>query len=76
MTNFAQHLTTAATEDPDRLAVGLDDQELNYAELERGAAHAAGLLRAKGRPRIVPGPASLNGSGSLSGRESVSTVVL
>jgi long-chain acyl-CoA synthetase len=48
VTNFAEHLTAAAAEDPDRPAVKLDDQELSYGELERYAAHAAGLLRSKG----------------------------
>ncbi len=48
MTNFAEHLTAAAAEDPDHPAVRLDDQELSYGELERYAAGAAGLLRSKG----------------------------
>jgi long-chain acyl-CoA synthetase len=48
VTNFAQHLATAAAEDPSRPALKLDDQALSYGEFERFAAQAAGLLRAKG----------------------------
>ncbi len=48
MTNFAQALTAATAEEPDRPAVKLDDVVLTYAELDGSAARAAGLLRAKG----------------------------
>ena len=48
MTNFAQELTAAAAEQPDRPAVKLDDAVLPYAALEGAAARAAGLLREKG----------------------------
>ncbi len=48
MTNFAQALTAAAAEEPDRPAVKLDDAVLTYAELDGSATRAAGLLRAKG----------------------------
>jgi long-chain acyl-CoA synthetase len=48
MTNLAELLTDGASRSPERAAVRLDDHELSYAELDRAAARAAGLLRAKG----------------------------
>ncbi|MFZ0041251.1 MAG: long-chain fatty acid--CoA ligase [Solirubrobacteraceae bacterium] len=48
MTNFAQRLSAAAADAPDRAAVKLDDIELTYAELDRAVAAAAGLLRSRG----------------------------
>ena len=52
MTNFAQELSAAAAEDPERPAVKLDDIVLSYGALDAGVARAAGLLRAKG---VQPG---------------------
>jgi long-chain acyl-CoA synthetase len=52
MTNFAQQLTDAATEDGERPAVKLDDLTLTYAQLEASAAAVAGLLREHG---VEPG---------------------
>jgi long-chain acyl-CoA synthetase len=48
MTNFAEQLSAAAREAPDRPAVKLDDVVLSYALLDAGVARAAGLLRARG----------------------------
>ncbi len=48
MSNFAEVLTTAAAESPDRPAVKLDDTVLNYAALDGAASLAAGMLRAHG----------------------------
>ena len=48
MTNFAQQLSAAAAADPDRPAVKLDDHVLSYADLDRAAGLAAGLLHSKG----------------------------
>src|SRR5215216_7474790 len=52
MTNFAEELSAAVPEDPERPAVKLDDIVLNYAALDAGVARAAGLLRSKG---VEPG---------------------
>jgi long-chain acyl-CoA synthetase len=48
MTNFAEQLSLAAADDPNRPAVKLDDIALSYGELDASVARAAGLLRAKG----------------------------
>ena len=48
MSNFAEVLSAAAAESPDRPAVKLDDTVLNYAALDGAAALAAGMLRAHG----------------------------
>jgi long-chain acyl-CoA synthetase len=48
MTNFAQHLASAAQEDGERPAVKLDDITLTYGMLQQGASRAAGLLRSRG----------------------------
>src|SRR5215211_6032412 len=52
MTNFAEQLSAAAAEDPERPAVKLDDIVLSYGALDQAAARAAGLLRARG---VQPG---------------------
>jgi long-chain acyl-CoA synthetase len=52
MPNLADLLTRAAEQHGDRIALKLDDQELNYAFLNEGASRIAGLLKAKG---IEPG---------------------
>jgi long-chain acyl-CoA synthetase len=52
MPNLADLLTRAAEQHGDRIALKLDDQELNYAFLNEGASRIAGLLMAKG---IEPG---------------------
>jgi long-chain acyl-CoA synthetase len=52
MPNLADLLTRAASQHGDRIALKLDEQELNYAFLDEGASRIAGLLRARG---IEPG---------------------
>src|SRR3954471_15996356 len=52
MTNLARMLTDTAAEFGDLPAIKLDDLVLDYAALEGGTRHVAGLLRAKG---IGPG---------------------
>jgi long-chain acyl-CoA synthetase len=52
MPNLAELLTRAAEQHGDRIALKLDEQELNYAFLNEGAARIAGLLKARG---IGPG---------------------
>jgi long-chain acyl-CoA synthetase len=52
MTNLADLLTDGAARSPESAAVRLDDLELSYAELDRAAGQAAGLLEAKG---VSPG---------------------
>src|SRR5215216_7202894 len=52
MTNFAEELSAAVPEDPERPAVKLDDIVLNYGALDAAVARAAGMLRAKG---VEPG---------------------
>jgi long-chain acyl-CoA synthetase len=52
MPNLAGLLTRAAEQHGDRIALKLDDQELNYAFLNEGASRIAGLLKARG---IEPG---------------------
>src|SRR3954453_20966139 len=52
MPNLADLLTRAAERFGDRIALKLDDQEVNYAFLDEAASRVAGLLKAKG---IVPG---------------------
>ena len=51
MSNFAEQVSAAAREDPDRPAVKLDDHVLTYRALDGAAALAAGLLRARGVQR-------------------------
>jgi long-chain acyl-CoA synthetase len=46
--NLAELLTRAAERFGERIALKLDDQEVNYAFLNEGASRIAGLLRAKG----------------------------
>jgi long-chain acyl-CoA synthetase len=48
MPNLADLLTRAAERFGDRIALKLDDQEVNYAFLDEGASRIAGLLKAKG----------------------------
>ena len=48
MSNFATELETAAAEDPERIAIKLDDLEINYAALNGAASTAAGFLRGRG----------------------------
>ena len=48
MTNFAQELSAAVADGPDRPAVRLDDLLLTYAFLDAGVARAAGFLRSEG----------------------------
>ncbi len=52
MPNLAELLSRAAESHADRIALKLDEQELNYAFLNEGASRIAGLLKAKG---IEPG---------------------
>ncbi len=52
MPNLAELLTQTAQAHGDRIALKLDDQELNFAFLNEGASRIAGLLKAKG---IEPG---------------------
>ena len=52
MANLAELLTQAAQSHGDRIALKLDEQELNYAFVNEGASRIAGLLRARG---IEPG---------------------
>src|SRR5215217_3670792 len=52
MTNFAEQLSAAVADDPERPAVKLDDIVLSYGALDGAAARAAGMLRAKG---VQPG---------------------
>ena len=52
MTNLASTLIDTASEHGDRPAIKLDDLVLNYAALEGGSRHVAGLLRARG---VEPG---------------------
>ena len=48
MSNFATELETAAAEDPERIAIKLDDLEVNYAALNGASAAVAGFLRDRG----------------------------
>jgi long-chain acyl-CoA synthetase len=48
MPNLADLLTRAAERFGDRIALKLDDQEINYAFLDEAASRVAGLLKAKG----------------------------
>src|SRR3712207_4671551 len=50
--NLASLLANSAEQDGDRVAVKLDDTEVNYTVLNEGAKRVAGLLREKG---IEPG---------------------
>ena len=50
--NLAQTILDAARQDPDHVAVKLDDAELSYRMLDGATAHLAGLLRAHG---VKPG---------------------
>ena len=52
MPNLAELLSRAAQHHGDRVALKLDDQELNYAFLNEGASRIAGLLSARG---VEPG---------------------
>jgi long-chain acyl-CoA synthetase len=52
MANLAELLTHTAQSHGDRIALKLDEQELNYAFVNEGASRIAGLLRARG---IEPG---------------------
>ncbi len=46
--NLARIMTTAAEENPDGIAVKLDDTELSFGLLEEGSARMAAILRDKG----------------------------
>jgi long-chain acyl-CoA synthetase len=46
--NLAQNLVATAERDAERLALKLDDTELNYGLLNEASARVAGLLRTKG----------------------------
>jgi long-chain acyl-CoA synthetase len=46
--NLASLLVDSAEKDGDRLAVKLDDVEVNYSVIDEGAKRVAGLLRGKG----------------------------
>ena len=46
--NLARILIDAAEKAPDKIAVKLDDVEVNYAALNEGSARVAGLLKEKG----------------------------
>ena len=46
--NLASNLTDTAEHQGDRIAIKLDDFELNYQLLNEGSARVAGLLEAKG----------------------------
>jgi long-chain acyl-CoA synthetase len=46
--NLASILTSSAAEDPQHVALKLDDLELTYAQLDDATAHFAGLLKARG----------------------------
>jgi len=48
MPNLAELLSRAAAQHADRIALKLDEQELNYAFLNEGASRIAGLLRERG----------------------------
>src|SRR6201991_3328496 len=48
MPNLADLLTRAAERFGDRIALKLDDQEVNYAFLDEAASRVAGLLKARG----------------------------
>src|SRR3954453_14906532 len=48
MTNFAQQLSAAVSDDPDHPAVKLDDAVLSYGVLDAAVARCAGLLRSRG----------------------------
>jgi long-chain acyl-CoA synthetase len=50
--NLAQTILDAGREDPDHVAVKLDDTELTYKLLDGATAHVAGLLRERG---VKPG---------------------
>jgi long-chain acyl-CoA synthetase len=52
MPNLSDLLTRAADRGGDRIALKLDDQEVDFAFFDEGASRVAGLLRAKG---IEPG---------------------
>src|ERR1700755_608859 len=52
MPNLSELLTSAAERFGERIALKLDDQEVNYAFLNEGASRVAGLLAARG---IEPG---------------------
>ena len=46
--NLARIMTTAAEENPDGIAVKLDDTEMSFALLEEGSARMAAILKDKG----------------------------
>ena len=46
--NLAQLLIDSSRQDPDRVAIKLDDVELTYAQLDGASAHMVGLLRDHG----------------------------
>ncbi len=46
--NLARIMTKAAEENPDGIAVKLDDTEVSYAMLEEGSARMAAILKDKG----------------------------
>src|SRR4029453_19355451 len=52
MPNLAELLSDTAEQHADRIALKLDEQELNYAFLNEGASRIAGLLKSRG---IEPG---------------------
>jgi acyl-coenzyme A synthetase/AMP-(fatty) acid ligase len=50
--NLAQTVLDAGREDPDHIAVKLDDAEVSYKMLDGATAHMVGLLRERG---VKPG---------------------
>src|SRR4051812_21320137 len=48
MTNLAENLAATVADHGDRIAIKLDDVELNYEVLDQASARAAGLLAAAG----------------------------
>ncbi len=52
MSNLANILVQAAASDPDKVAIKMDDTELNYGLIEGLSQRVAGMLRAKG---VQPG---------------------
>ena len=46
--NLARILTEAAEENPDGIAIKLDDTEVSYGALDEGSARLAAILKEKG----------------------------